>query len=129
MDVYLPGTLNEVPNIVVTGQSGGDIQGGRGLRVYGLNEHLAGFLESILSKILFSNMIWVCHSGHDWPAVDERLLAGSLASALCPWCEAYLCSAVQYSSTSNGGCLKSQLTQNRCSSLIRNHPPVLLSHV
>jgi hypothetical protein len=32
--------------------------------------HLAVFLKPILN---FPNMILVWHSGHDWPAVDERL--------------------------------------------------------
>ena len=48
MGAYLSG--NGVPNIVVTGQSSDSREGGRGLRVYGSNKHLAGFLKPILNK-------------------------------------------------------------------------------
>ena len=37
----------------------------RGLRAYGSNKHLAGFLKPILNKILFPDVISVCPSGHD----------------------------------------------------------------
>ena len=37
----------------------------RGLRAYGSNKHLAGFLKPILNKILSPDVISVCHSGHD----------------------------------------------------------------
>ena len=42
-----------MPNIVVTGQSSDDREGGRGLRVYGSNNYLTGFLKSILNKFAF----------------------------------------------------------------------------
>jgi ATP-dependent RNA helicase MRH4 len=48
MGAYLSG--NGVPNIVVTGQNSDSREGGRGLRVYGSNKHLAGFLKPILNK-------------------------------------------------------------------------------
>jgi ATP-dependent RNA helicase MRH4, mitochondrial len=48
MGAYLSG--NRVPNIVVTGQSSDSRQGGGGLRVYGSNKHLAGFLKPISNK-------------------------------------------------------------------------------
>lgn len=46
MGAYL--SENGVPNVVVTGQSSNDRQGGRGQRAYGSNMHLAGFLKPIL---------------------------------------------------------------------------------
>ena len=48
MGAYL--SDNGVPNIVVTGQSSESREGGRGLRVYGSNKHLAGFLKPISNK-------------------------------------------------------------------------------
>ena len=35
--------------------------------------NLAGFPKSILNQNFFPNRILGFHSGHDWPAVDERL--------------------------------------------------------
>ena len=64
---------NGMPNTIVTGQGSDDRQGGRRLRMYGSNNHLAGFLKLILNKHLFPSMILIWHNGHDWPAVDEQL--------------------------------------------------------
>ena len=41
--------------------------------MYGSNKHLTAFLKPIMNKVLLPDVILVCHSGHDWPAVDELL--------------------------------------------------------
>ena len=41
--------------------------------MYESNKPLAAFLKPIINNILLPDVILVCHSGHDWPAVDELL--------------------------------------------------------